>query len=70
MFTLFNELARVIKVQLQKNTRKSSTIIQMHNTDTSIEQSKVPDKEDAVHSHVSDMSPLPSERPATSIISE
>ena len=42
----------------------------MHNTDTFIKESKVPDKEDAVHSHVSDMSPLPSERPATSIISE
>ena len=42
----------------------------MHNTDTSIEESKVPDKEDAVHSHVSDTSRLPSERPATSIISE
>ena len=42
----------------------------MHNTDTSIEERKVPDKEDAVHSHVSDKSPLPSERPTTSIISE
>ena len=42
----------------------------MHNTDTSIEESKVPYKEDAVHSHVSDMSRLPSERPETSIISE
>ena len=39
----------------------------MHNTDTSIEESKVPDKEDAVHRHVSDTS---SERPVTSIISE
>ena len=42
----------------------------MHNTDTSIEENKVPDKEDAVHRHVSDTSRLPSERPATSIISE
>ena len=42
----------------------------MHNTDTSIEESKAPDKEDAVHSHVSNTSRLPSERPATSIISE
>ena len=42
----------------------------MHNTDTSKEESKVPDKEDAVHSHVSYTSPLPTERPATSIISE
>ena len=42
----------------------------MHNTDTSIEESKVPDKEDAVHRHVSDTSRLPSERPKTSIISE
>ena len=30
----------------------------------------VPDKEDAVQSHVSDMSPLPSERHETSITSE
>ena len=42
----------------------------MHNTDTSIEESMVPDKEDAVQSHVSYTSPLPSERPATSITSE
>ena len=42
----------------------------MHNTNTSIEESKVPDKEDTVHNHVSDTSPLPSERPTTSIISE
>ena len=42
----------------------------MHNTDTSIEESKVPDKEDAVHSHVSDTSRLPSERPATFMIPE
>ena len=42
----------------------------MHYTDTSIEESKVPNKEDAVHRHVSDTSRLPSERPATSIISE
>ena len=42
----------------------------MHNTHTSIEESKVPEKEAAVHSHVSDTSHLPSERPATSIISE
>ena len=42
----------------------------MNNTDTSIEESKVPEKEAAVHRHVSDMSYLPSERPATSIISE
>ena len=42
----------------------------MHNTDTSIEESKVPDKEDAVHRHDSDTSHLPSERPTTSIISE
>ena len=42
----------------------------MHNTETSIEESKVPDKEIAVHRHVSDLSRLPSERPATSIISE
>ena len=41
----------------------------MHNTDTSIEDSMVPDKEDAVQSHVSYTSPLPSERPATSITS-
>ena len=41
----------------------------MHNTDTSIEESMVPDKEDAVQSRVSDTS-LPSERPATSITSE
>ena len=34
----------------------------MHNTDTSIEDSMVPDKEDAVQSHVSYTSPLPSER--------
>ena len=34
----------------------------MHNTDTSIEESMIPDKEDAVHSHVSNTSPLPSER--------
>ena len=42
----------------------------MHTTDTSIEGSMVPDKEDAVHSHVSDTSTLPSEMPVTSIISE
>ena len=42
----------------------------MHNTDTSIEESIVPDKEDAVQSHVSDTSTLPSERLETSIISE
>ena len=42
----------------------------MHNTDTSIEVSMVPDKEDAVQSHASYTSPLPSERPATSITSE
>ena len=42
----------------------------MHNTDTSIEESKAPDKEDAVHSHVSNTSRLPSKRSATSIISE
>ena len=42
----------------------------MHNTDTCIEDSMVPDKEDAVQSHVSYTSPLPSERPATSITSE
>ena len=36
----------------------------MHNTDTSI---KVSDEEDAVQSHVSDTSPLPSKRPKTSI---
>ena len=42
----------------------------MHNTDSSIEESQVPDKEDAVHSHVSDTSCLPSERSAISIISE
>ena len=42
----------------------------MHNTDTSIEESMVPDKEDAVCRHVSDTSRLPSERPVTSIISE
>ena len=30
----------------------------------------VPDKEDAVQSHVSDMSTLPPEKPKTSIISE
>ena len=42
----------------------------MHNTDTSIEDRMVPDKEDAVQSHVSYTSPLPSERPATSITSE
>ena len=43
----------------------------MHNTDTSIEESMVPNKEDAVHSHVSDTSLLPSERgPEVSIISE
>ena len=41
----------------------------MHNTDTSIEESMVPDKEDAVQSHVSYMYPLPSERPATFITS-
>ena len=61
VFTLFNELTRVIEVQF---------IIHMHNTDTSIEESMIPDKEDAVHIHVSDTSPLPSERPTTSIISE
>ena len=43
----------------------------MHNTDPSIEESMVPNKEDAVHSHVSDKSLLPSERgPEVSIISE
>ena len=49
----------------------------MHNRDTSIEESMVPDKDDAVQSHVSDTSvysslwsTLPSERPKTSIISE
>ena len=42
----------------------------MHNTDTSIEDSMVPDKEDAVQSHVSYTSPLPFERPATPITSE
>ena len=37
-------------------------IIHMHDTDTSIqlEESMVPDKEDAVQTHVSDMSTLPS----------
>ena len=40
-------------------------------TDTSIEESMVSDREDAVHSHVSDTSPLPSERsPETSSIFE
>ena len=42
----------------------------MHNTDTFIEESMVTDKEDLVQSHVSYTSPLPSERPATSITSE
>ena len=42
----------------------------MHNTDTSIEDSMVPDKDAAVQSHVSYRSPLSSERPATSITSE
>ena len=42
----------------------------MHNADTSIEDSMVPDKEYAVQSHVSYTSPLPFEWPATSIISE
>ena len=38
-------------------------------TDTSIEESMVSDREDAVHGHVSDTSPLPSERsPETSSI--
>ena len=41
----------------------------MHNTDTSIKENMVPDKEDAVQHHVSDTSTLPSERPVTSIIS-
>ena len=37
VFTLFNELARVIAVRTVANyTRNSSTIIHMHNTDTSI----------------------------------
>ena len=71
MLTLFNELARVIKVQLQTTyTCNASTIIHMHNTVTSIEESMVPDKEDAIQSHVSDTSPLHSESPETSITSE
>ena len=72
VLTLFNELARVINVQLQ--TIHVNLVLlfisDMHNTDTSIEESKVPDKEDAVHRHVSDISRVSSERPATSIISE
>ena len=71
VFTLLKELARVIKVQFNtNNTHTASTVIHMYNTDTSIEVSMVPDKEDAVHSHVSDTSPLPSERPTISNISE
>ena len=67
MLTLLNELARVIKVQLQIIHVKLVLLF----INTSIEESMVPDKEDAVHSNVSDMSPLPSERgPETSIIFE
>ena len=71
MLTLFNELARVIKVQLQTiHLMLVLLIIYMPNTVTFIEQSMVPDIEDAVHGHVSDTSPLPSERGETSIIFE
>ena len=68
MLTLFNELARVMNIQLQ--TIHVNLVLLLCTIQTSIEESKVPDKYDAVHRHVSDMSPLPSERPATSIIPE
>ena len=59
MLTLLNELDRVINLQLQTiHVTLVYTIIHMHNTDTSIEESKAPYKEVAVHSHVSDTSSL------------
>ena len=71
VLTLFNELAIVIEVQLQTiHVTLAILFIYIHNTDTSVEESKVPDKEDAVQRHISYTSPLPSERPATSITSE
>ena len=56
-----NEFARVINVYTVANyTPNASINIHMHHTDTFIEESMVPDKEDAVQSHVSDTSTLPS----------
>ena len=53
----------VINVSSAANsTRIDYSTIRMHNTDTFIEESMVPNKEDAVHGHVSDTAPLPSER--------
>ena len=57
----------VINVSSAANsTRIDYSTIHMHNTDTFIEESMVPNKEDAVHGHVSDTAPLPSERGETS----
>ena len=56
-------------MKIYTHTSRKSTIIYMHNTDTSTEDS---DEEDAVGSHVLDFppSPLPSKRPETFITSD
>ena len=46
--------------KVSNNTGNASTIIYMHNTDTFMKESTVPEKKDAVQSHVSDTSSLSS----------
>ena len=72
VFILLNELDRVVKLELHTiHAILYSTTIHMHNTDTSMEENMVPDKENSVQRPVSNTSPpLPSERPDISLTSE